>query len=44
MNVGLLRFNCPSKAQFEGMQVLHFGTMFSTNDHELELGHFHWNL
>jgi hypothetical protein len=33
-----------SKAQFEGMHVLHFETMFSINNHEPKLGHFYWNL
>jgi len=44
INRGLWESYHSSKAQFEGMHVLHFETMFSINNHEPKLSHFHWNL
>jgi hypothetical protein len=42
INRGLWESYHSSKAQIKGMHVLHFETMFSINNHEPKLGHFHW--
>jgi hypothetical protein len=44
IGVGLFGYYCPLKAQCERIQILHFGSMFSTKKCEPKLGHFDQNL
>ncbi len=41
--VGVLIYYYILKAQCERIQILHFGSMFSTKTCEPKLGHFHQN-
>jgi hypothetical protein len=43
VSVNLIRFYFPSKAQFERMHILQFGTKTSTKNCEPKLSHFHQN-
>jgi hypothetical protein len=43
VSVNLRRFYFPSKAQFERMHILQFGTKTSTKNCEPKLSHFHQN-